>query len=204
MYKIIGADGREYGPVTADQLREWIAEGRANAQTRALAEGAAQWKPLIEYLEFAPLLARTPPPLPAPGPISITPTPRTNSMAMAGLVMGILSMTCGICCCYGLPFNVLGIIFSLVALAQIKNDPQSQQGRPLAIAGLVLSLLSLVLAALHAHARPRAEHAGHHAQDPEAVACPPSASSIQSRSRPLVAGRVGLARCGRGPGAVLL
>ena len=68
-------------------------------------------------------------------------------MAMAGLVMGILSMTCGVCCCHGLPFNVLGIVFSLVALAQIKNDPLSQQGRALAIAGLVLSLLSIVLAA---------------------------------------------------------
>ena len=58
MYKIIGADGREYGPITAEQLREWIAEGRANAQTRALAEGAAQWKTLTEYLEFAPALGR--------------------------------------------------------------------------------------------------------------------------------------------------
>ena len=134
MYKIIGADGREYGPITADQLREWIAEGRANAQTRALAEGATQWKPLTEYLEFAPLLARMPPPWPAPRPISIAPTPRTNSMALAGLVMGILSITCGMCCCYGLPFNLLGIIFALVALSQIRNDPQSQQGRGLAIA----------------------------------------------------------------------
>jgi uncharacterized membrane protein len=69
-------------------------------------------------------------------------------MAVMGMVMGILSITCGMCCCYGLPFNVLGIIFSLVALAQIGNDPQSQQGRPLAIAGLVLSILSLVLSAL--------------------------------------------------------
>jgi hypothetical protein len=148
MYKIIGADGREYGPVTADQLREWIAEGRANAQTRAQAEGAAQWKPLTEYLEFAPALGRTPPLWPAPGPISITPTPRTNSLAMMSMVMGILAMTCGMCCCYGLPFNVLGIVFSLVALAQIRNEPRSQEGRGLAIAGLVLSLLSLVLAFL--------------------------------------------------------
>jgi hypothetical protein len=147
MYRIIGADGREYGPVTADQLREWIAEGRVNAQTKALVEGVALWKPLVEYLEFAPLLARMAATLPTPGPISVTPTPRTNSMAMAGLVMGILSMTCGMCCCHGLPFNVLGIVFSLVALAQIKNDPLTQQGRPLAIAGLVLSLLSIVLAA---------------------------------------------------------
>jgi hypothetical protein len=147
MYRIIGADGREYGPITADQLREWIVEGRANAQTKALAEGAAQWKPLIEYLEFAPVLARMAAPGPAPAPISIAPIPRTNSMAMAGLVMGILSITCGMCCCYGLPFNVLGIVFSLVALAQIRNDPLSQEGRPLAIAGLVLSVLSIVLAA---------------------------------------------------------
>jgi hypothetical protein len=147
MYKIIGADGKEYGPITADQLREWIVEGRANAQTKALAEGTAQWKPLIEYLEFAPLLARAAPALSAPEPILITPTPRTNPMAIAGLVMGILSMSCGLCCCYGLPFNMLGIIFSLVALAQIRNDPLSQQGRPLAIAGLVLSLLSIVAAA---------------------------------------------------------
>jgi hypothetical protein len=147
MYRIIGADGREYGPATADQVRDWITEGRVNAQTRVLAEGAAQWKPLTEHLEFAPMLARTTSPLPAPGPISVASTPRNNQMAVMGMVMGILSITCGMCC-HGLPFNVLGIIFSLVALAQIKNDPQTQQGRPLAIAGLVLSILSLVLAAL--------------------------------------------------------
>ena len=41
MYKIIGIDGREYGPVSAGQLRQWIVEGRANAQTQALAPGAA-------------------------------------------------------------------------------------------------------------------------------------------------------------------
>jgi len=148
MYRNIGADGREYGPATADQVREWQAEGRVNAQTRVLAEGAAQWKPLSEYPEFVPMLVRPTPLLPVPGPIYLAPTHRNNSMAVMGLVMGVLSVTCGMCCCYGLPFNVLGIIFSLVALAQIQNDPQSQQGRPLAIAGLVLSILSLVASAL--------------------------------------------------------
>ena len=52
MYKIIGADGKEYGPVTAEQLRQWIQEGRANAQTRAQAEGSADWKSLAEFPEF--------------------------------------------------------------------------------------------------------------------------------------------------------
>ena len=149
MYKIIGADGREYGPITADQLRNWIAEGRATPETRVRAEGAAQWKLLTEYLEFAPALARVLPSRPAPGLIYISPTLRTNSMALAAMLMGILSMTCGVCCCccYGLPFNVLGVIFALIALSQIKNDPQSQQGRSLAIVGLVLCLLSFVMSA---------------------------------------------------------
>jgi hypothetical protein len=131
-------------------LREWIAEGRATAQTRVQSEGSAQWKPLTEYLEFAVALAHALPPRPAPGPIYLSPMSRTNPMAMAALVMGILAMTCCLCCCgccYGLPFNVLGVIFALVALSQIRNDPQSQQGRGLAIAGLVLCLLSFAMAA---------------------------------------------------------
>ncbi len=148
MYRVIGADGLEYGPVTADQVRAWITEGRVNAQTRGLAEGTARWRLLAEFPEFAPMLARAAPPLPAPGPIYAARARQNNSMAMMGLVMGVLSITCGMCCCYGLPFNVLGIIFSLVALAQIHSDPQAQQSRPIAIAGLVLSVLSLVASAL--------------------------------------------------------
>ncbi len=53
MYKIIGADRQEYGPVTAGQIREWVAEGRANGQTQILAEGASEWKPLSAFPEFA-------------------------------------------------------------------------------------------------------------------------------------------------------
>jgi hypothetical protein len=53
MYRIIGADGKEYGPISAEQLRQWIAEGRVNAQTRVLAEGATEWKTIAETPEFA-------------------------------------------------------------------------------------------------------------------------------------------------------
>jgi hypothetical protein len=148
MYKIIGADGREYGPITAAQLLEWIAEGRANGQTRAKLEGTDLWRPLTEQVEFAAALARIPAPLPASLPVYVGSAPQTNGLATVSLVMGLLALTCGMCCCYGLPFNVLGIIFSLIALAQIRNNPQTQQGRSLAIAGLVLSLLSIALSAL--------------------------------------------------------
>ncbi len=53
MYRIIGADGKEYGPISADVLRLWISQGRANALTRILAEGAAEWKILSEFPEFS-------------------------------------------------------------------------------------------------------------------------------------------------------
>jgi len=63
MYNIIGADGKEYGPVTADQIRRWVSEGRANAQTRVRAEGSAEWQDLGSLSEFADALASQPPPL---------------------------------------------------------------------------------------------------------------------------------------------
>jgi len=57
MYRIIGADGKEYGPVSAEILRQWIAQGRANAQSRIRPEAAADWKFLSELPEFAADLA---------------------------------------------------------------------------------------------------------------------------------------------------
>lgn len=72
MYKIIGADGQEYGPVTADQVRQWIAEGRANAQTQAQAEGTADWKPLTAFAEFTAALGPVAGAPGAPPQIAIT------------------------------------------------------------------------------------------------------------------------------------
>jgi len=53
MYTIIGGDGREYGPVTADQVRSWITGGRANLQTRIKAAGSDAWKTVADFPELA-------------------------------------------------------------------------------------------------------------------------------------------------------
>ena len=146
MYKIIGADGREYGPIPVEVLRQWIAEGRANAQTKVLVEGTTEWKRLEELPEFscrAPGGVAT-----ASTPGTITPLPsqaKTNSLAITGFILGIVSMTFALCC-YGLPFNIAGMICSGIALTQIQRDPQRERGQGLAIAGLVLSILSLLFA----------------------------------------------------------
>ncbi len=144
MYKIIGSDGKIYGPVGAEQLRQWLAESRANALTQILAEGATEWKPLGTLPEFAGHFAPPNPPMirPLPPGASMTGSlPKTNSYATAGLVFGILSL---ICCC-GLPFNILGLVFSLIALSQINRHPELYEGRGFAIAGLVLSAVSFIL-----------------------------------------------------------
>ena len=53
MYRIIGTDGKEYGPISAEQLRAWITEGRVNGQTRILVEGTLEWKTVADLPEFA-------------------------------------------------------------------------------------------------------------------------------------------------------
>ena len=66
MYRIIGGDGREYGPVSAAQVEQWIAQNRANARTQIKAEGAEAWSSLGELPEFANAFAARAaiPPLP--------------------------------------------------------------------------------------------------------------------------------------------
>jgi hypothetical protein len=67
MYHVIGGDGKEYGPVTTDQLRQWVTEGRANAQSQVRPEGSADWRRLGSLPELAGLF-NAPPAVPqSPG-----------------------------------------------------------------------------------------------------------------------------------------
>ena len=61
-YKIIGADLLEYGPVGAEQIRQWITEGRVNSETKLQPEGTAEWKLLAEVPEFGEAPPPTAPP----------------------------------------------------------------------------------------------------------------------------------------------
>lgn len=158
MYKIIGQDGREYGPITAEQLRRWIAENRIESRTPVFVDGAKDWNFVGLLPEFANCFANiTPPPIAPlkPGASTAGQMAKTNSFATAGLIFGILSVTL-ICCCGGFPFNILGLIFSIIALVQISERPELHEGRGLAIAGLILSaasflILLIIMASGHSH-----------------------------------------------------
>lgn len=53
MFTIIGGDGKEYGPVSSDQIRAWLAGGRANLETKVKAVGSDEWRRLGDLPEFA-------------------------------------------------------------------------------------------------------------------------------------------------------
>ena len=61
MYTIIGGDGKEYGPVTAEQVRAWIAAGRANLETKVKAEGTDAWRQVADFPDLAPPPAQAAP-----------------------------------------------------------------------------------------------------------------------------------------------
>lgn len=135
MYKIIGADGNEYGPVTAEQLRQWMQEGRVNGQTLAQADGGIDWKTVASFPELGGVPPVALPPLVAP---------KTNGMAITGFVSGLISLMFGWLCCWPVMAG-LGIVFSSIAISQINRDSTKQTGKSLAVVGLVLSILGLLV-----------------------------------------------------------
>ena len=74
MFTILGADGKEYGPVTAAKIHEWINGGRANLSTKAKRVDEGVWKTVGEFAEFSAPPAAAAAPDAAPSPAAATPS----------------------------------------------------------------------------------------------------------------------------------
>lgn len=139
MYKIIGSDGQQYGPVGADQIKRWLGQNRVNAQTLIQPEGATEWKPLSTFPEFAGDLKPIPP-LAVPPPAGVS-ARASNKIAAgicgillgalgvhkfifgytgAGIIMLLLTiLTCGIA---GVVTGIIGLIEGIVYLTKSDED----------------------------------------------------------------------------------
>ena len=139
MYKIVGVDGQQYGPVSAEEIRHWIAENRIKAQTLMQMEGSQEWKPLGSFSEFASELKAGPPPI-APPPSAVASRASNKIPAGicgillgslgihkfilgytgAGLVMLLVTiLTCGIA---GVVMHIIGLIEGIIYLC--KSDEE--------------------------------------------------------------------------------
>jgi competence protein ComGC len=149
MYRIVGADGKVYGPIDLEQLQQWAAQGRVNPQTRIQPEGTAEWKPATEVPEvqaalaaagFGPALAPPPQPVgPAAG------AARETTLAITSFVLGIVSV---VLLCLGPLLGIPAIICGHIAHSRTRRAPAQYGGGGFAIAGFVLGYVGLALSLL--------------------------------------------------------
>jgi hypothetical protein len=99
--------------------------------------------PLAPFSQPQPLESGwTPPPPPA------YPVAPQQGLAIASLVLGIVSITVGWCCSFGVLTGPIAIILGIISLVQIKNEPAKFGGKNMAIAGIVTGGLYFVIFAL--------------------------------------------------------
>jgi len=95
------------------------------------------------YVPPAPLASGwTPPPPPA------YPVKPQQSLAVASFVLGMVSVTVGWCCSFGILTAPIALILGIVALVQIKSDPLRNGGKGFAIGGIVTGSLYFAVVAL--------------------------------------------------------
>jgi hypothetical protein len=145
MFRIIGADGKQYGPISLEQMRRWIADGRVNAQTRVQADGAADWKTAAEFPELG--LASTGG-VPGAGPASPPPVTgqspaQQQGLAITSFVLGLLSLVC-----FGLLTGIPAVICGHLARARARRLPGQYGGAGLALAGLITGYVGVVVTLL--------------------------------------------------------
>jgi hypothetical protein len=152
MYRIIGADQKEYGPIDANQLRQWISQGRAFAQSLVKLDGSSEWKPLGSFPEFAGVSPQSHPPVvgsnmpPANEAIS-TIIPYKNPQALIAYYLGVFSIFPFI----GLFLGIAAFILGIRGLGFARTHPGSK-GRVHAWIGIVaggfFGLVYLILSVL--------------------------------------------------------
>jgi hypothetical protein len=119
MYKIIGADGKQYGPVTLEQMRQWIAQGRINAQTRVQEASGAEWKTAAEFPELGlTAAAGTAVGASSPPPISTAANVHQLTSFPVAVVILLHYVTCGL-------FSLIWLNLLHGKLPRVRSDDPS-------------------------------------------------------------------------------
>lgn len=152
MFFILGADGKEYGPVSVAKIQEWIAAGRANQHTQARRYSESEWRALGDFAEFGAAAPAAPVIAPAASvysaPVASAPAalPATRELGglgrrlAAALVDGFLLWLCKLPLIF-----VFAEIFR--AVAQNPDDARPEKFTPLVTAAYsqMLPWLSLLV-----------------------------------------------------------
>ena len=118
-YKIKGTDGAEYGPVSTEELQQWVAQNRCTRESLVEVHGSGEWVPLATLPEFQDAFAAPPAPAPASaeGGVS-TVIPYKNVPALIAYYVGVFCIICPPLLCF--PAIILGVI----GLRRVKENPE--------------------------------------------------------------------------------
>lgn len=136
----IARDGQQSGPFSQEEVRRKLSAGELQPTDRGWQEGMAEWMPLST---FPMLVATAPPMLTTSGGVTMYQPATTCGMAVASLVMGIVSFTL-------FPFlpSILAVVFGHAARSSIRQSQGRLVGDGLAVAGLVLGYIGVGLLVL--------------------------------------------------------
>ena len=160
-YNIIGGDGKEYGPVTEAEIRQWVAEGRLNATSQAKSQSDSEWRALGKFPELADLFGpaakpSTPPPFQGASLDSEAREIALSHVRLPALILKISAVLNLIMAVW----NLFKLIFGRAAMeAQLQdayskypqlNDPQVQKIMhlmygPLGVANAAFTLVISIL-----------------------------------------------------------
>jgi hypothetical protein len=151
MFTIIGSDNKPYGPVSAEQLLQWLADGRIHHQTLVQSSGSTDWQPLG-------LMAKThglaiPPPLP---PVIRTAISSVRMQDDAGMRLlmpvgrSIWAIAAGYLGLFSLlavpaPFALAAGVMAIIDIRKSRANGSPKYGMGRAIFGLVMGAVFTVL-----------------------------------------------------------
>lgn len=138
-YEIIGGDNRAHGPVTGEEIYNWIRQGRADGYTMARLSGSDTWQPLGSFPEFVGPLHGL------PWVRTAQPSPKAHGLAITSLILGIVSI---VFYPLGLFFGVPAVYFGHRSLHAIAKQPEELGGHGLAVGGLVTGYIGSALGAI--------------------------------------------------------
>ena len=96
--------------------------------------------PPAQYTPPPPVQSGWSPPPPPPYPSS----PQTG-MAVTSMILGIASVTLGLCCYFGVLSAPVALALGIASLVQIKNNPSRYGGKGMAISGIIMGALYFVI-----------------------------------------------------------
>src|SRR6478736_767635 len=131
MFFILGADGKEYGPVSVAKIQEWIAGGRANLQTKARPTNESEWRTLGDFSDFSGVATPAPAPVDSASPLPTAGEPEdTLELAGRGARLGAVLLDSVISGFFALP----GLV--ILAAAGVFTAPEAEPLSPLGLIGV--------------------------------------------------------------------